>query len=124
MLDKITCISAQSFINQLRATFVVDLCETEENYYGSISYQWDFGDGDSAGSHIPTETHVYKTQGNWTFSVAVWNAVSGKNFTSTLTFEPSMRTLYMCMIEYAPFLKIFMHSLIKETARLLKTFQH
>ena len=91
MLDKITCINVQSFINQLRATFVVDLCETEENYYGSISYRWDFGDGDSASSHNPTGTHVYKTQGNWTFSVAVLNAVSGKNFTSTLTFEPSTR---------------------------------
>jgi len=76
-LDAITCFLVDTFINESKVQFNVNLnCGSGKHNYGDVTFQWNFGDGNTATSLYPSTTHIYQTKGNWTFTVIVSNAVS------------------------------------------------
>ena len=84
MLDIITCIKVTSFITPSNVTFLVDYCGNEDSNYGTVTYQWDFGDNNSAISNFPSITHYYLAPGIWTYTLTALNTVSKKHFTGSV----------------------------------------
>ena len=85
-------------IDQTSVEFNANLNCRDENYdYGIVTYQWDFGDGNTARSSNPSITHNYRTKGNYTFSVTASNSVSEGLHTGTVAIKLGMDTSALCI---------------------------
>jgi len=84
LADNITCINVKSFITLSDVTFLVDYCGNDALNYGSVAYQWDFGDNNTARYHFPSITHHYQAPGIWIYTLIALNAVSKIRFTGSV----------------------------------------
>jgi len=92
-LDAITCVDINTVIDQTSVKFNANLNCGDENYdYGRVTYQWDFGDGNTARSSDPSITHNYQAKGNFTFSVTASNSVCEGPHTGTVAIKLGMVT--------------------------------
>ncbi|XP_065883526.1 uncharacterized protein [Dysidea avara] len=83
----ITCINVDSFVSQFNVTFLVKYCGNEDLDYGTVTYQWDFGDGNTASSTFPSIFHHYQTPGTWIYRLIASNAVSEVPLTRSVNIE-------------------------------------
>ncbi|XP_065883529.1 uncharacterized protein [Dysidea avara] len=91
VIDAIICVLVNTFINATNVKFDVSLNCGLGNYdYGDVTYQWDFGDGNTARSLYPTISHIYQTKGNWTFTVMASNIVSEGEHTGSVDIKQAM----------------------------------
>ncbi|XP_065883527.1 uncharacterized protein [Dysidea avara] len=86
----ITCINVDSFVSQFNVTFLVKYCGNEDLDYGTVTYQWDFGDGNTASSTFPSIFHHYQTPGTWIYRLIASNAVSEVPLTRSVNIEAAM----------------------------------
>ena len=53
-------------------------------YYTPVTYQWDYGDGNTAVSTEPSVTFSYSAPGSWNITVVATNNVSSAMFTGRI----------------------------------------
>jgi len=79
-------------VQSLNVTFIVTIdCKISTNHnYGSIQYTWNFGNNKSVITYSPLVITIYRSKGNWSFSVLASNNVSQVNYTGQVHTESGM----------------------------------
>ena len=115
-LDYITCINVESFVSQYNVTFLVEYCGNEDLDYGTVTYQWDFGDGNTVSSTFPFIFHHYQTPRTWTYRLITSNAVSEVPLTRSVNIEAG--TYFTMMnVTYKPCIHLYYYKYFKRCSQ-------